>query len=764
MKKGKNSNEKGITLIALVITIIILIILASIGINSGLSTIRSSKYIAFKNEMNLLQTKVNEIYSTKKEEMNTYGIDKDHMTNEQKNTVNEILSQSEVNEILNSKSNNIEELKKGFKYFSKDYLVNSLEIDGITQDYCINMDKRIIIATKPLEYNGVKYYMLEQMGDGIYNVEYSVQEGDITFDVTYEIIASNSYEIKVKNIKSKGYSNKWQIRYKLEDNNYYDLTGEFTGSEGTCIVEKLGKYEIRVVHGDDIQSEPAILDITKIRGYNNDKQVNVPVLVAGMTEIMYKNPTDTEKGSVIEKDAEEFLADDWYDYKDKRWANVKTEDGSMWVWIPRFAYRINPSTQTTSVVFLIDDTDNYYDENGNIQVAKRCTDEKATIDTTTGYTVHPAFTNETSINYRNGGWDKELTGIWVAKFEAGYVQGNNSAPEKASSVSYTQTDAYISSTEKGAADDTIGTARNWLDGIYGTQPTKIKYPTFQGITYSMNYINHNDAYNIASVLTEDGNIYGFNNNTTDSHLMKDSEWGAIAYLSQSEYGLNGKDIYINNITLNSRNAVRTKAEGKSGVDSVYAVTGTTTGSSDAIMKKSTIDNIMKTTGNTPYDEIYVWNQKTGQGSSTTGTIYGIYDLSGGGYERTAAYVINSNGNLKNNGVNMAYDGENLKLISTKYTTVHQTAEISGMTKEASSQANYEVNSKIFGSAIQETSSYGTGITSWYKDYSIYPQGDQPFFIRSGYWEHGSKAGLFFFKCSTGFSSYKVGFRPVLVTE
>ena len=27
-------------------------------------------------------------------------------------------------------------------------------------------------------------------------------------------------------------------------------------------------------------------------------------------------------------------------YENKKWANAKTEDGSMWVWIPRYAYKV----------------------------------------------------------------------------------------------------------------------------------------------------------------------------------------------------------------------------------------------------------------------------------------------------------------------------------------------------------------------------------------------------------------------------------------
>ena len=152
--------------------------------------------------------------------------------------------------------------------------------------------------------------------------------------------------------------------------------------------------------------------------YIIEKGVNKPVLTTGMKAIKFTNPTQDSKGEVRDSGAEET---DWYDYNAKKWANSQTEDGSMWVWIPRYAYKVNEVNQTFDIKFLIGTTDNYYDENGKIQTAKRCKSENEQVDTTVGYTVHPAFTDETKINYRNGGWDKELTGIWVAKFEAGYA-------------------------------------------------------------------------------------------------------------------------------------------------------------------------------------------------------------------------------------------------------------------------------------------------------------------------------------------------------
>ena len=152
--------------------------------------------------------------------------------------------------------------------------------------------------------------------------------------------------------------------------------------------------------------------------FNTQEGVNRPQLASGMIPIKFTEPTSSKKGKVEKTESSDTA---WYHYDNKRWANAMTEDGSMWVWIPRYAYKVNASTKTFDIKFLIGTTDNYYDESGKIQTAKRCKSEDELIDTSVGYTVHPAFTDETKINYRNGGWDRELTGIWVAKFEAGYA-------------------------------------------------------------------------------------------------------------------------------------------------------------------------------------------------------------------------------------------------------------------------------------------------------------------------------------------------------
>ena len=535
-------------------------------------------------------------------------------------------------------------------------------------------------------------------------------------------------------------------------------------------------------------------------GYNQEKGVDEPRILNGMTPVMFNLPTDTEKGYPIKQGEQGFQENSWYDYTKSEWANAVTEDGSYWVWIPRYAYKItynNPSDKSQGgkidVKFLIGTTDEYYtDETKTTKAtAKRATSADEEVDTTTDYYVHPAFTNESSIGYANGGWDKELTGIWLAKFEAGYASGNNNAPVKASSVNYTQMASWVRAKEAGTTDSSAQPARNWLDGIYGTitgqdtngnniygwkngQQTAIKYPTFQPRTYSMNYINVNDSYNISKALTEEGNIYGLSSLTTDSHLIKNSEWGAVAYLAQSKYGNNGTEPYINNVTLNSGNRQRTDdMAGRTGVDSVYAVTGITTGSTSAGGVETTIDKINGTTGNTANGDVYTWNQKTGQKSSSTLNMYGVFDMSGGVWERTAGYISNGDWYL----FEYSSSFSNNK-VSTKYATIYpidksqddssksydiSTEEKSNKVYETLSTANYKTNKRIYGDAIRETSSSGTGQTNWNKDLSYFPSLHLPFILRSSLFDGGSNSGLFSFYRANGGSGSSYGFRAVLVT-
>ena len=715
------TNEKGVTLQSLIITIVLLLILTSIGTTAGTSALEYSKYSKLKTELQLLQTKVNEL-----NENNDYskGQDLKNVNNAQK----EILEKEEVKSIIyKGKEDKKDEVKNGFKFFSVSEIKNDFDLSGIERSYLINVDYRYVVSCEGFKYKNVTYYMIDQMDDGMYNVEYHNKNSNKgAFEVSSSI-EGNVGKIIVSINNYDGYINNWQVKYKLNTEEKWQISNdlEFT-------VDNAGTYIVNVVHGDEIDLGKKTVTVSNELGWNQGKKVNSPKLMSGLNPIKFSEPDDSKEGQTIQTNKSDI---NWYDYDTKKWANSQTKDGSMWVWIPRYAYKINKSNQTFDVVFLVGTTDNYYDKDGKLQTAKRQTSETDIPDATKDYVVHPAFTNESNIGYANGGWKKELAGIWVAKFEAGYFDKNLVDADKekySSSVNYSQTYGYTSA-EKN--ED----ARNYLDGVYGSKTTAIKYPTFQGGKYSMNYINHNDAFNISKAIAGDSNnIYGLKSNSTDSHLIKNSEWEAVSYLGQSQYGLNGTNIRINNLTLN--NSVKT----------IYAVTGYASKTSDdAGATSSTSD-------------VYKWTEKGGQTASCTGTIYGIYDMSGGTWERSAAIVNNGNGNLNTYGKAIMNALNNGK--SSEYVTVYPKGETSGQSLDDASKSNYAANTKIYGDAIRETSTAGLGQTSWYSDYSIFVGAYGPFFNRGGGYLNTSGAGLFYFSRADGNSNYNDGFRSVLVAQ
>ena len=169
--------------------------------------------------------------------------------------------------------------------------------------------------------------------------------------------------------------------------------------------------------------------------------------------------------------------------------------------------------------------------------------------------------------------------------------------------------------------------------------------------------------------------------------MKNSEWGAVAYLTESKYGRNGTEVTINN------NGTTCYTGGGSGA-------------------------------------AYVSNTN----QSSTGNIYGIYDLSGNAYEYVAGYYSGgslSNGNSFANGTSDAY--------STAY---------SGTT--ASSAYKY-------GDATYETS-------GWNSDYAYFVDSYAPFFERGGGYYNGSLAGVFGFYYSNGSNDGDDSFRVCLAVQ
>lgn len=228
-------NNKGITLMALVITIIILIILASVGTYSGIQVVKSAQFTAFSTELKIMQTHVNKLY--------------DEINNGERN-INDIgknISNNDLKAENAFDSCNITADRADYKLFDIETIEN-LHIEGISREFLVNLNTRSVISYEGFEYDGATYYTLKQLPDGLYNVNYSEDTSNKpTFNIKVVRIKSGNYEISVEpeNINYNGNINKWNLEYKLEEDQ------DFKESKDLRVkVDNEGTYKIKVANGN----------------------------------------------------------------------------------------------------------------------------------------------------------------------------------------------------------------------------------------------------------------------------------------------------------------------------------------------------------------------------------------------------------------------------------------------------------------------------------------------------------------------------------
>ena len=475
--------------------------------------------------------------------------------------------------------------------------------------------------------------------------------------------------------------------------------------------------------------------------WNSTKKVNSPQLMEGMTGI-YWDETGTETEVNVDNQ------DKWYDYSAQKWANAVTKDinGNVtgyWVWIPRYAYKIETNRYTNTVgkisVKFLQGTTNKDESNAEIST----TYPETTGATMSAYVVHPSFINGTSNHYMNGEWDKEISGYWVAKYPAGFqantiTNNNGTLSTTISNSSDTVVYSNKNYTSYHANMTTNALSQNLTSSGYASQ--KLSYPVFKPLTYAYNNISTGDAYTISKEIASASSFYGLNSTKTDSHQMKNSEWGAVAYLTQSSYGRNGTEISLNNYYTTESSPWRT------------AITGMCTNGTSG-SKSTTLGNAYNTT--------------VGVKGSSTANVTGIYDLNGCVWERTAAYISNGNASLSSYGqsyANTTANANGYQTLSTKWATVYPYNSSDSNTNNYSIYSGKKSTIYGFGDAVLETSTTGSGSTSWNGDFSCFPNTSRPFFIRGGYYSDTSYAGLFVFNYYNGDPYFSYGFRSVLVIK
>jgi prepilin-type N-terminal cleavage/methylation domain-containing protein len=398
--------------------------------------------------------------------------------------------------------------------------------------------------------------------------------------------------------------------------------------------------------------------------YVDESGAKAPELVEGMIPITRSLDNKWVKADV---DSE------WYNYNDREWANavlvtknrvnyyknapadievLEADILMYYVWIPRFRYKLFNTSFLATTPRQIE----------VIFEGKRTT---KSLNTTNGkWLTHPAFTFGTN----------ELNGIWVGKFEVGFEGATSAAT------------AQVSTPE----------------------PNKAIIKPYR---YAWRNLNVSNMYNVVKMFTDNGNIYSLSNDA-DSHLMKNMEWGSVAYLSHSKYG-NPDPIWTNPNT--------SYLTGCAGNTETSAATSTCNQYSTA----------------------------NGLRASTTGNIYGIYDMVGGGRE----YVMGAIYNVGNSTI----------AISS-----------SGFTQSAIDHANMlkYINKYNYGTTFSDQTAYNrsqlgdaTGETrGWNSDENSMIYNTNPWMLRGGLTTSNAGSGLFNFNRNNGVSNIAYSFRAVIAKK
>jgi hypothetical protein len=490
---------------------------------------------------------------------------------------------------------------------------------------------------------------------------------------------------------------------------------------------------------------------------------------------------------IVNKASDNTYPANWCNYDARQWCNAITVTASTlssyqnaaagteineddilgyWVYIPRYAYEVQRrdavdkpiatqtlfdirfETKTASLKTPIATTSTATNHNDyrTAMSANRTYSGHGTqgviVDNTT-WATHPAFWwDKNNDGLRDN--DEELSGIWVGKYE----------------TTGSQTEPTIKPNLKSQINQVIGVQFAIAKGM---GPNYADSGGNAG-TYGQNYHNFNATATNLNV-----------------HQQKNTEWGAVAYLSTSIYGVGSSNpVVMSNTSLTSM------SDGN-GNNSVYGITGcgpnTTIGSSnysDATIAGTPPNQIATSCSSGDSQRNYYG--ALGQLASTTQNVYGVYDMAGGAWEYVMGNRTTSTSEITNcsscashmeTSPQLKYlnlYGVDITLpnvLGTNTLTHSFGTEQSWSSSLIEAYYNYDVCTweTCGGQALSETitvQSVHNNIQTWNSDHSAFVYPNSPWFERSGNSGYTKGAGVFATYDYTGANYTDITFRAALV--
>ena len=255
--------------------------------------------------------------------------------------------------------------KDKYRYYDKSTL-DSLDLTDMEIEFLVNIKDRKVIALGGFEYNGTKYYTLDQIEES--PEVGGLERGEVTVgSITFDRDSDSGYIINVSKIKCSKYVKIYTIKYrKSTDTTYKTLDRNITDENYSFKVTSEGRYyvqitdaagvtkEVSIAIGDVVADTPevsnkaafsrqwGVIEIEFLEGtsYYTTDVPNEPNMTDDMKAVYWENGQEK-----VEGESPDFDKDKWYEYiaqtentetgGTSHWANAKTEDGSYWVWIPR---------------------------------------------------------------------------------------------------------------------------------------------------------------------------------------------------------------------------------------------------------------------------------------------------------------------------------------------------------------------------------------------------------------------------------------------